>query len=169
MPFATDDISTYVVPLDAMSLADAFAFTDNTRGVWRLSYKPNDLVIVSEDDLPVLEVTEEIAGGCVVRIGPVVNTHTGLADILDGRPVETMKAIEAACDRAEQLVLALGGHLASRSRGRWRPSSAADRQAWGAHLVRWNAQKMRAEAMSIGAASAQKSAKINIHAALQDA
>jgi len=137
----------YVVPLDAMSLADAFAFTDCEHGIWKLKYGPGDMPLVSLDDLPTLDVIEEVPGGCVVRIGALANDIAGLARFLAEREgPATLQALEFACHQTEKFISALGGHLAFRSKGRWRPVDACDRATWGAHLVKWNAQKMRADA-----------------------
>lgn len=134
-----------VVPIDPATLADAFANTDNPAGVWRVHYD-GEMPMISEDDRHVLEVVGEIPGGCLVRMGTEANDPFGLGDILMGREEAEMAALEAARNRALDIVTSLGGLAARRSKGRWRPVAPADRATWGAHLVAWNTQKMRADA-----------------------
>lgn len=160
----------YVVPLDAMSVADAFANGENDVGVWRLSYDAQDLPLVSEDDRPVLEVLEEIPGGCLVRIGALANQVDTLAKFLDARNgPATLVLLEQSCGRAEMLVQTLGGHVAERSKGRWRPVDEDARQAWGAHLVQWNAQKLRAKTAMTKAAKPYNQAAAVLARTLQSA
>lgn len=134
-----------VVPIDPATLADAFANTDNPAGVWRVHYD-GEMPLISEDDRDVLEVVAEIPGGCLVRMGTEANDPFGLGDILLGREEAEMAALEAARNRALDIVTSLGGLPAKRSKGRWRPVDPACRTTWGAHLVAWNTQNLRAQA-----------------------
>lgn len=160
----------YVVPLDGMSLADAFAFTDSEHGIWRLAYGEGDMPLVSLDDLPTLEVIEDIPGGCLVRIGALANDVPTLAAFLAKRDgPATLQALEFACHQTELFVETLGGLAASRSRNRWRPIDDRGRATWGAHLVNWNSQKLRADAAFERARQSCRSAAEVVLAALKAA
>lgn len=142
----------HLVPLSASAIADFFAAADNPYGTHRLSYDgATDLPAVAEDDLPVLEVVEEVPGGCLVRTGALLTCHEDLIPFCTARVGRSgsraLQDLDDAVDRAERLVVhALNGVPAMRSKGRWRAVDAEDRQAWGRHLTRMNAVEMRARA-----------------------
>jgi len=146
----------HLVPLDGATLADAFAnlrtHLDGTP--YELSYDPAGLVTVSDGTMAVLEVLEEVTGGCLVRLAPVLGDVAELASFLDDRDAaQAMIDCEEMAGRAIEIVESLGGVEAIRIKGRWRAMDPVQRGLWAAHAVASNTQRMRALSGRADAAS----------------
>lgn len=118
---------------------------------------------------------EDLPGGCLVRIGALLNSHADLVPFCTNRQgrrtgPRALQDLDDAVDRAERLIkYALNGLPATRSKGRWRPADVADRQAWGRHLTKLNAESMRAEAAAARGRRTHAGAAVVIARALKAA